>query len=98
MGKKLIRAEESVRICKLNIENQKIKLEETNIKLGKIHNIITSIDSIPQDEFEKLISIDDKLMINIEANKRLILELQGDLYINKNNLHELKSQQLCSFF
>ena len=98
MEKKLIRAEESIRICKLNIENQKMKLEETNKKLGKIQNIISSINSIPPGEFEKLISIDDKLTVNVEANKRLILELQGDLNINRNNLHELKSQQLCSFF
>ena len=98
MEMKLIRAEELIRICKLNIENQKVKLEQTNKKLGKIQNIIASINTIAQDEFEKLINIDDKLMVNVEANKRLILELQGDLNINKNNLHELKSHQLCSFF
>ena len=91
MEKKLDRAEESVTICKSNIENQEKKLEEANKTLATIKSTIARINSIPSDELEKLISIDDKLMVNVEVHKGIILELQEDLNINEKNLQQLKS-------
>lgn len=94
LEKKLARAEESVRICKSNIKNQKNKLEEANKKLATIKSIITSINSIPPGELEKLISFDDKLMVNIEVHKGIILELQADLIVDENNFCHLKSASI----
>jgi prefoldin subunit 5 len=91
MEKKLERAEESVKICKSNIENQEKKLEEANKKLAAIKSTIASINSTPSGELENLVSIDDKLMIIVEVHKAIILELQADLNINENNLYQLKS-------
>ena len=90
LEKKLDRAEESIIISKSNIENQEKKLEEANKKLVAIKGIIANINSIPSGELEKLISISDKLMINVEVHKGIILELQADLNVNENNLNQLK--------
>lgn len=91
---KLTRAEESVRICKLNIENQVNKLKKTNEKIAAIKSIIASNNSIPADELKKLINTNDRLIIDVENYKIIILELQGDLNINKNNLHQLKPNSI----
>ena len=66
-------------------------MEEANKTLATIKSTIARINSIPSDELEKLISIDDKLMVNVEVHKGIILELQEDLNINEKNLQQLKS-------
>lgn len=89
--KKLDRAEESVKICKLNIKSQEKKLVEFNTKMAIIQSKLASISSIHSKQCENLISIYNKLMINIEVHTGIILELQKDLNINENNLQQLKS-------
>lgn len=89
--KKLDRAEESVKICKLNIKSQEKKLVEFNTKMDIIQSKLASISSIHSKQCENLISIYNKLMINIEVHNGIILELQKDLNINENNLQQLKS-------
>ena len=95
---KLNKAKESVRICKINIENQEKKLEENNMKIAIVRSKISSISSISSVKLEKFISIIDKLMLNVELHKGIILELQGDLILSQNNFKQLKSQQKCSIF
>lgn len=91
LDKKLDRAEESVKICKLNIDRQSKKLSEYNKKLTIIQNKITCVNSVSSNELEKLMEIETKLIIHINLHKGVILELQEDLNINKNNLQQLKS-------
>lgn len=93
---KLNKAKESVRLCRINIENQGKKLDEANKKIAIIQSKISSINSIPAHKLEKLISIVDKLMLNVEVHKGIIIELQGDLNINENNLKQIKSNSICN--
>ena len=93
---KLNKAKESVRLCRINIENQGKKLDEANKKIAIIQSKISSINSIPAHKLEKLISIVDKLMLNVEVHKGIIIELQRDLNINENNLKQLKSNTICN--
>jgi len=95
---KLNKAKESVRLCKINIENQEIKLDEANEKIAIIQSKISSIDSNPSDKLEKFININNKLILNVELHKGIILELQQDLNINENNLKQLKSKSICSMY
>lgn len=91
MEKKLDQAKESVRICRFNIENQEKKLGEWNKKLATVQSKIANISSLPSTELEKLINIDSKLMIYVNLHKGLIVELQGELNLNENNLQLLES-------
>lgn len=93
---KLNKAKESVRLCRINIENQGKKLDEANEKIAIIQSKISSINSIPAHKLEKLMCIVDKLMLNVEVHKGIIIELQVDLNINENNLKQLKSNSICN--
>jgi len=93
---KLNKAKESVGLCRINIENQGKKLDEANEKIAIIQSKISSINSIPAPKLEKLMCIVDKLMLNVEVHKGIIIELQGDLNINENNLKQLKSNSICN--
>lgn len=91
LERKLERAEESVKICKSNIKRQEKELMECNKKMTIMQSKIESINSVPSNVLEKLLCINDKLMISVEVHKGIISELQGDLNKNEDNLHQLKS-------
>ena len=80
-----------MKICKFNINSQEKKLRDCNKKLAIVQNKITIINSVPSIELEKLIEIDNKLIIYINLHKGVILELQKDLNTNEDNLQQLKS-------
>lgn len=94
MEKKLDQAKESIKICKFNIENQEKRLWQWNKKLAQIQSKIANISSLPSTELDKLIGIDNKLMIYVNLHKGLILELQRELKLNENNLKLLEASSV----
>jgi hypothetical protein len=88
--------EESIRICKLNIENKQRKLISLINKVTAIQFKIESISLITSNELEELINIDNQLMANVNLEKSLILEFEGSLNLYETQLQNLKANPICS--
>ncbi|MBC8061957.1 MAG: hypothetical protein H7Y18_14990 [Clostridiaceae bacterium] len=94
----IYKVEESVRVCKLNIQNQERKLQELNDKTATMQSKITSINSLAPNKLEELTITNNRLIYYTNLKKTLILEFQATLKLYENKLHNLKSDSLCNNF
>ena len=91
LEKELEKVEESIRICKLNIENQEKRLLISNKKTATMQSKIDNINSLSPNEREELINIDNQLKYQTNLPKVLILEFQVALNFYEDKLQNLKS-------
>ena len=94
--KEIYQVEESIRICKYNIENQERQLQEFNKKASEMQSKLADIKSLSSAEKENLIIIDNKLKYYINLKKALIIEFQGSLKLYEKKLEFLKSKGICN--
>ena len=96
LEKEIEKVEESIRICKLNVKNQEKKLIESNKKTAIIQSKMASINSLPANEREELLNIDNRLKCQTNLQKELILECKQTLKLYEKMLQRLKCNLICN--
>jgi hypothetical protein len=83
------RAEESWKICKYNLENQKKKLNEINMQIVKVEELLSTM-LLPADEYRTQLVVHKKLKLKAWRLSGLIKELEGEFELAEKNLRRIE--------